>query len=141
MAEVMPDRLRMKAFSVFLSVNWACCLLIGLLTLTAIDGLGGVKSSMDDDETATAEKSGVAYLYYIFAGFTFLCLVFIHIYVPETSGMTPEELQGKWWPTAAQALSTKDKDTDKDTELKTHTAGSANKDWKADSPKTPAAIV
>ncbi len=86
MSEIMPNRLRMKAVSLFLSVNWGFNLVIGLLTLTAIDGLGGVKSSMDDDETAAAEKNGVAYLYFVFAGFTALCLVFIHIYVPETKG-------------------------------------------------------
>jgi len=93
----MPDRLRMKAFSVFLSVNWACCLLIGLLTLTAIDGLGGVKSSMDDDETAAAEKNGVSYLYFVFAGLTALCLLFIHAVVPETKEVKSTEtaLEGK----------------------------------------------
>ena len=84
MSEVMPTRVRMKGVSVFLSGNWCFNLIIGLLTLTAIDGLGGVKSSMDDDETATAEKNGVAYLYFVFAGLTALCLLFIHAVVPET---------------------------------------------------------
>ena len=94
MSEIMPNRLRMKAVSVFLSVNWGSNLVIGLLTLTAIDELGGVKSSMDDDETAKAEKNGVAYLYFIFAMFTVMCLMFIHTYVPETKGKLPE-MDGK----------------------------------------------
>lgn len=91
MSEIMPNRLRMKAVSLFLSVNWGANLIIGLLTLTAIDGLGGVTSSMDDDETATAEKSGVAYLYLVFAAFTVACLVFIQLYVPETKGTSLDE--------------------------------------------------
>ena len=87
-SEVMPNRLRMKAVSLFLSLNWACNLFISALTLTAIDELGGVKESMDDDQTAQAEKNGVAYLYFIFAAITFLTLVFTHMCVPETKGKT-----------------------------------------------------
>jgi len=54
----MPTRLRIKAVSLFLSVNWGANLVIGLLTLVAIDGLGGVSSHMDDEETADAQKKG-----------------------------------------------------------------------------------
>ena len=55
----MPTRLRIKAVSLFLSVNWGANLIIGLLTLIAIDGLGGVSSHMDDEETADAQKKGM----------------------------------------------------------------------------------
>eukprot|EP01035_Chromulina_nebulosa_P026190 gene26190-34259_t len=90
----MSTRLRSKAMSLFLSINWACNLLIGFLTLTAINDLGGVQSDMTDDQTAAAEKKGVAYLYFIFAGFTVLAIAFIHIFVPETKGgMTPGDIQ------------------------------------------------
>jgi len=58
MSEVMPTRLRIKAFSVFLCINWGTNLIIGLLTLTAIDSLGGNSSSMDDEESANAQKKG-----------------------------------------------------------------------------------
>ena len=54
----MPTRLRIKAVSLFLSVNWGANLVIGLLTLVAIDGLGGVSSHMDDEDTADAQKKG-----------------------------------------------------------------------------------
>ena len=81
---MMPTRVRMKAVSLFLSVNWVSNLIIGLLTLTAINEQGGVKKSMDDDETADAEKNGVAYLYFIFTLVTVLALLFMHIFVPET---------------------------------------------------------
>ena len=55
----MPTRLRIKAVSLFLSVNWGANLVIGLLTLVAIDGLGGVSSHMDDEETEDAQKKGM----------------------------------------------------------------------------------
>jgi hypothetical protein len=92
MSEIMPTRLRMKAVSLFLSINWASNLVIGLVTLTAIDGLGGVKSDMDDDESSDAQKRGVGALYLIFAAITAAAVVFLHIFVPETKGKNPEDL-------------------------------------------------
>lgn len=94
MSEIMPNRERVKAVSLFLSINWGSNLIVGLLTLSAIDALGGVKSSMDDDESSEAQKVGVAYVYFIFAGVTFCCLAFLHLVVPETKGKTLEELTG-----------------------------------------------
>ena len=94
MSEVIPTRLRTKAVSLFLCINWGCNLVIGLLTLPAIDALGGVKSGMDDDEKSSAEKVGVAILYFIFAIITLIGIVFMQFYVPETKGKTPEELVG-----------------------------------------------
>jgi MFS family permease len=86
LSEIMPTRLRSKAISLFLSVNWGTNLLIAMLTLTAINGLGGVKSDMDDDEQKDAQKVGVGALYLVFAGVTAASLAFIHLYVPETKG-------------------------------------------------------
>lgn len=89
LSEIMPTRLRMKAMSLFLSLNWGSNLAISMLTLTAIDGLGGVHGGMDDDAEADAQKRGVAILYLLFGGFTAASLVFIHTMVPETKGTTP----------------------------------------------------
>jgi len=94
MSEIMPTKLRPKAFSLFMSVNWTLNLGIGLFTLSAIDGLGGVKSNMDDDEQSDAQKTGVAILYFIFAIVTAVGIVFITLVIPETKGKTPEELTG-----------------------------------------------
>jgi hypothetical protein len=58
MSEVMPTRLRIKAFSIFLCINWGTNLIIGLLTLTAINSLGGYSNSMDDEQSADAQKKG-----------------------------------------------------------------------------------
>jgi hypothetical protein len=86
MSEIMPTRLRAKAMSLFLSVNWGLNLVIAMVTLTAVDGIGGVTSDMDDDEKSNAEKTGVGGLYLIFAGLAAACLFFIHVFVPETKG-------------------------------------------------------
>eukprot|EP01039_Chlorochromonas_danica_P006661 gene6661-7360_t len=91
LSEIMPTRLRMKAVTLFLSANWAANLAISLLTLTAINGLGGVHSGMDDDAEGDAQKKGVAILYIIFAAFTVADIVFVHMLVPETKGKTPQD--------------------------------------------------
>ena len=93
-SEIMPTRLRTKAVSLFLSINWGCNLVIGLVTLSAIDYLGGVQDDMSDDAYNLASKHGVAYLYLFFAVCTFLCVAFMHIFVPETKNITMEELMG-----------------------------------------------
>eukprot|EP01039_Chlorochromonas_danica_P000137 gene135-145_t len=88
MPEIMSTRLRMKAVTLFLSAKMAPVLLISLVSLPAIDGMGGVRSDMDDDAQASAEKKGVAFLYIIFAAFTVANIVFVHALVPETKGKT-----------------------------------------------------
>jgi MFS family permease len=93
MSEVMPTRVRSKAMSLFLNINWASNLVVGALTLTAIDSLGGAKDSMDDDAKGNAEKKGVAYIYIIFAAVCLVTLVFMAFYVPETKGTKPEEVK------------------------------------------------
>jgi SP family myo-inositol transporter-like MFS transporter 13 len=91
-SEIMPTRPRVKAVSLFLSINWGANLLIGLLTLSAINGLGGVESGMDDDEQSKAETKGVGYLYLIFGILTALCVCFVYFVVPETKGKSPDQL-------------------------------------------------
>jgi len=39
-----------------------------------------------DDESAAAQKNGVAYLYFMFAAICFASIIFIQVYVPETKG-------------------------------------------------------
>jgi hypothetical protein len=87
----MPTRLRTKAYGMFVSISYGANLLIGLFTLSVIYGLGGVSSSMDDEETNDAEKNGVAYLYFILAGVCIFAITFITFVVPETKGRKPED--------------------------------------------------
>ena len=91
MAEIMSTRLRSKAFGFFVSINWGFNLIIGMLTLTAIEGLGGTTSDMDDDEKDKSSKKGVAYLYFIIAGICFASVLFIMRYIPETKGKHPQD--------------------------------------------------
>ena len=76
-----------------MSVNFSFNILVGLLTLTAIDGLGGYESSQSDDEQIEAQKLGCAVLYFIFAVITVITLIFIVVYVPETKGRTGSRVQ------------------------------------------------
>jgi sugar porter (SP) family MFS transporter len=94
MSEMIPTRVRTKAVSLFLCISWGSNLIIGLVTLTAIDVMGGVTSSMTDDQQSQAEKVGVAYLYLFFAGMCVVSIIFIVFMVPETKGKTPSALQG-----------------------------------------------
>ena len=95
MAEIMPTRLRTKAYGMFVSISYGANLLIGLFTLTVIDGLGGVEASMDDDETNDAKKRGVAYMYLILTGVCVCAIIFITSLVPETKGKKPEDFMGE----------------------------------------------
>jgi len=63
-----------------------------LLTLTAIDALGGYHAGMTDDEANNAQKLGCGVIYFVFAMITLVTIAFIVFYVPETKGKTPEEL-------------------------------------------------
>ncbi len=121
MSEIMPTRLRVKAMSLFLSINWVCNIVISFLTLTAISELGGESEGesmnpvqccrlvmfanlsacvlmsghdLTDDEIAADQKKGVGYLYFIFAGFTLAAVIFMYFCVPETKGKSPEDLMG-----------------------------------------------
>lgn len=86
-SEIMPTRLRSKAVTLFLGINWAMNLLIGLVTLTAINGIGGASDDMDDDsEKQDRQKVGVGAVYLIYGGITAACVVFIYFLVPETKG-------------------------------------------------------
>ena len=91
MAEIMPTRLRTKAYGMFVSISYGCNLFIGLLTLTAIKELGGSEARMDDDETNDANKKGVAFLYGIFAVISACAYTFISVHVPETKGKNPKD--------------------------------------------------
>lgn len=91
MSELMRNRTRGKAVSIFLSINWASNFVIGMTSLVLVDAFGDVESNMDDDELNDARRNGVAYLYYLFAGITFLSVLVTYHFVPETKGKKPED--------------------------------------------------
>jgi len=85
MGEVVPTRVRAKANSLFVAENWLWNLLLAGTVLSAINGLGGGGSENE-------QKSGVAYLYFIFCGIAILAVAFCFTF-PETKGKSLEELQ------------------------------------------------
>lgn len=91
LSELMRSRIRGKAVSLFLSINWCSNFVIGMCSLLAIDGLGGVQENMSDEEASEAKKKGVAYLYLIFAAISFTSAIYIYFQVPETKGKSPED--------------------------------------------------
>ena len=94
LSEIMPTRLRTKAYSLFVSVNWVTAFLATLLTLTTINGLGNVKASQDDESQTTHEKRGSGALFIVYIAVIIASLLFIYFRVPETKGKTPEQLFG-----------------------------------------------
>lgn len=85
MGEVVPNRVRSKANSLFVAENWIWNLILAATVLSAITGLGGGDS--DDDK-----KRGVAILYFIFCGVAILGVAFCFTF-PETKGQSLEDIQ------------------------------------------------
>lgn len=103
LAEIVPSRIRARAFSIFTAVNWASNLFIGLFTLTAIDKMGawllprspGSETLDDGDVTKGQRKAGVAALYSLFAVLCVVAVAFILLFVRETMQKSLEELEDK----------------------------------------------
>jgi SP family galactose:H+ symporter-like MFS transporter len=91
-AELFPNRLRGSGASAATVANWSANLLITLTFLTAVDGLG---------------KDVV---FWIYAGFAALGLVFVRFFIPETKGRALEDIDAYWtegrrWPEHAEESS------------------------------------
>lgn len=81
--EVVPTKIRSKAYSIFVTSNWTANLVISLVTLSLIDALGrGVAPAGAPLEEQ--RQMGVAVLYLLFSGMCVLCLAFLYFRVPET---------------------------------------------------------
>ena len=91
LSEVVPTRIRAKAYSLFTLSNWGANLVISFFTLSVINALGHYSEDDNDDEQNTEKKNGVSYVYFIFAGMCLLCLVFLYVLVPETKGRNPDD--------------------------------------------------
>jgi MFS transporter, SP family, galactose:H+ symporter len=89
-AELYPNRLRGIGASTATVANWSANLLITLTFLTAVNGLG---------------KDVV---FWIYAGFAVVGLVFVRVCVPETKGHSLEDIDAYWteghrWPDRSKA--------------------------------------
>jgi sugar porter (SP) family MFS transporter len=84
-AELYPNRLRAIGASTATVANWSANLLITVTFLSAVDALG---------------KDVV---FWIYAAFAAVAIVFVRAFIPETKGRSLEELEGYWthgrsWP-------------------------------------------
>jgi MFS family permease len=93
LTEIIPTNIRSKAYSLFVSAMWLCSFTVGFLTLTAIDGLGGVDASMSDTTKTNHQKTGCGILYFIYTVFAVVSLIYMHFELPETKGKTAEEMR------------------------------------------------
>lgn len=84
-SEVVPTKIRSKAYSLFVTSNWTANLVISLTTLTIIQSLG-TRYTPVGSSPEYQQKVGVAILYLIFACVCMLCLLFLYFDVPETQG-------------------------------------------------------
>lgn len=81
--EVVPTKIRSKAYSIFVTSNWTANLVISLVTLSLIEALGKAVAPEGSTE-AKRQQMGVAVLYLLFSGMCILCLLFLYFLVPET---------------------------------------------------------
>ncbi|MBV8955481.1 MAG: sugar porter family MFS transporter [Solirubrobacterales bacterium] len=90
-AELYPNRLRATGASTATVANWSANLLITVTFLTAVNALG---------------KDVV---FWVYAAFAAVGIVFVRFLVPETKGRSLEEMEGYWthgreWPEKSQAV-------------------------------------
>lgn len=93
--EVVANKIRSKAYSIFMAVSWVANLILTLSVLSLIDGLGGgacgcalgtVLSRLTQripvrraGSAEAQEKRGVAYVFWIFGGVVIGGLVFVNV--------------------------------------------------------------
>lgn len=88
LGEVVATRIRGKAFSMFMCINWVVNLTLSLTVLSLIEAMGGGSSE-------GAKQKGVGSLYWIFGGFCIISWIFIFLVIPETKGLSLEQIQEK----------------------------------------------
>ena len=76
--EIFPGRIRGRAVAVCTAVNWAAAFLVSQFFLTLVGGIGS---------SAT---------FWLFAAFSVAGWVWVYVYVPETKGLSLEQIQGIW---------------------------------------------
>ncbi len=89
-AELFPNRVRATGASAATVANWSANLLITVTFLTAVDSLG---------------KDVV---FWIYAGFAVVGIIFVRVFIPETKGRSLEEIDVYWthgrsWPASREA--------------------------------------
>ena len=76
--EIFPGRIRGRAVAVCTAVNWASAFLVSQFFLSLVGAIGS------------------SVTFWLFAAFSVIGWVWVYIYVPETKGLTLEQIQGIW---------------------------------------------
>lgn len=82
LVEITPVEIRSRAFSLFMAVSYIANIFVAVYTLSAINLLGTGKHR---------EKNGIAKLYLILAGVTFVSWIYMFIKVPKDTAVEPAE--------------------------------------------------
>jgi sugar porter (SP) family MFS transporter len=77
-SEIFPNRVRGRAVAVATAANWGAAFLVSQFFLSLIDWIG------------------TAATFYLFAFFSIVAYVWIRRYVPETKGLSLEDIQDLW---------------------------------------------
>lgn len=75
LSEIYPLKVRSKAIGLALFANWSCNYLITLTFLLLL------------------KKLGITGTFTLYAAISFICLLFIYFYIPETKGKSLEEIE------------------------------------------------
>ena len=84
-AEIYPNRVRGKAVSLATAVNWAAAFLVTQFFLTIVDAIG---------EATT---------FFLFSAICIVAFAWAYFRVPETRGLSLEEIRKLWEPGRADA--------------------------------------
>jgi MFS family permease len=91
LGEVVPTRIRARAFALFMILNWALVILLSLVTLTAVRAAADIDAGSKGE--ASAVQRGVARIFWVFDVMCIAGLVFTATSLPETAGKSLEEVQ------------------------------------------------
>ncbi|KAA0177800.1 hypothetical protein FNF27_00971 [Cafeteria roenbergensis] len=92
LSEIVPTAIRVRAFSIFMSINWGVQLVLALLALEAIDSLGTAASGPEHDDDERLRR-GVGALFLAFGAVSALTLLAVMALVPETRGASLEAVR------------------------------------------------
>jgi len=85
-SEIFPLKVRGQAVALAVQANFAANLVVSLLFPVALDVL----------ESSFGTKAALATLFALFAAVDLYSLLFIHTHVPETKGLTLEQIEAYW---------------------------------------------
>ena len=76
--EIFPGRIRGRAVAICTAVNWGSAFLVSQFFLSLVGGIGSSET------------------FWMFAAFSVVGWVWVYVYVPETKGLSLEQIQGIW---------------------------------------------